>query len=88
MAECEASHRAEDGQQIRLPCFYAADERPTDGFRFLRDDSQAMRDLFESAVEATAEAVWNSLCSAERMEGRDGVGAYDIIVRDEPDAAA
>jgi hypothetical protein len=25
---------------------------------------------------------------AWRMEGRDGVGAYDIIVRDEPDAAA
>ena len=23
-----------------------------------------------------------------RMEGRDGVGAYDIVVRDEPDAAA
>jgi hypothetical protein len=25
---------------------------------------------------------------AWRMEGRDGVGAYDIIVRDEPDVAA
>lgn len=46
-------------------------DEQTDGFRFLRDDSRAMRELFEAAVEVTAEAVWNSLCSAETVEGRD-----------------
>jgi D-aminopeptidase len=60
-------------------------EEPTAGFRFLRDDSDAMRELFEAAVEATAEAVWNSLCSAERMEGRDGHVAdampYELLER-------
>src|SRR4051794_29891674 len=52
-------------------------------FRFLRDDSRAMRELFEAAVEVTAEAVWNSLCSAETVEGRAGnvAGAlpYDLL---------
>jgi D-aminopeptidase len=47
-------------------------EDPHEDFRFLRDDSRAMRALFEAAVEVTAEAVWNSLCSAETTEGRDG----------------
>jgi D-aminopeptidase len=47
-------------------------EESHDDFRFLRDDSRALRELFEAAVEVTAEAVWNSLCSAETMEGRDG----------------
>jgi D-aminopeptidase len=45
---------------------------PHQHFRFLRDDSRALRELFEATVEVTAEAVWNSLCSAEAMEGRDG----------------
>jgi D-aminopeptidase len=40
--------------------------------RFLRDDSAAMRDLFEAAGELVHEAVLNSLCSAAAMEGRDG----------------
>jgi D-aminopeptidase len=40
--------------------------------RFLRDDSAAMRDLFEAAGELVHEAVLNSLCSASEMEGRDG----------------
>jgi D-aminopeptidase len=40
--------------------------------RFLRDDSAAMRELFEAAGEVTAESVLNSLCMADAMEGRDG----------------
>jgi D-aminopeptidase len=40
--------------------------------RFLRDHSPAVRDLFEAAAEVVHEAVLNSLCSAEPMEGRDG----------------
>ena len=40
--------------------------------RSLADDSQTMRDLFEAAVEVVHEAVLNSLCSADTMEGRDG----------------
>ena len=40
--------------------------------RFLRDDSIAMRELFEATAEAVHEAVLNSLCAAEPMEGRDG----------------
>ena len=39
---------------------------------FLRDDSQPLRELFEAAGEVTAEAVLNSLCVADAMEGRDG----------------
>jgi D-aminopeptidase len=58
-------------------------EDPFDDFRFLRDDSRAMRELFEAAVEVTAEAAWNSLCSAEAGEGRDGNRAealtYDLL---------
>jgi D-aminopeptidase len=41
-------------------------------FRFLRDDSPQMRTLFEAAAEATQEAVLNSLCAAETVQGRDG----------------
>jgi D-aminopeptidase len=40
--------------------------------KFLRDDGTAMRDLFEMAGEVTQEAVLNSLCVADAMEGRDG----------------
>jgi D-aminopeptidase len=40
--------------------------------RLLRDDSAAMRELFEAAGEVTAESVLNSLCMADAMEGRDG----------------
>lgn len=40
--------------------------------RLLRDDSAELRQLFEAAVEVTAEAVFNSLCSADTLEGRDG----------------
>jgi D-aminopeptidase len=40
--------------------------------RLLRDDSAAMRDLFEAAAEVVHEAVLNSLCSAEAATGRDG----------------
>jgi D-aminopeptidase len=39
--------------------------------RQLRDDSAALRELFEAVVEVVHEAVLNSLCSAEPMEGRD-----------------
>jgi D-aminopeptidase len=43
-----------------------------DAFTFLRDDSTAMRDLFEAAGDVVQESVLNSLCSADAMEGRDG----------------
>ena len=38
----------------------------------LRDDSRAMSELFEATTEVVHEAVLNSLCSADAMEGRDG----------------
>jgi D-aminopeptidase len=40
--------------------------------RLLRDDSAAMRELFEAAGDATQEAILDSLCAAEAMSGRDG----------------
>ena len=46
--------------------------RDRDDFSFLRDDSTAMRNLFEAAGDVVQESVLNSLCSAEAMEGRDG----------------
>jgi L-aminopeptidase/D-esterase-like protein len=47
-------------------------ERDTDDFTFLRDDSAAMRDLFEAAGEVVLESVLNSLCVADATRGRDG----------------
>ncbi len=47
-------------------------EEPYGAFRFLRDDATATRQLFRAALEATQEAVLNSLCVAEEMSGRDG----------------
>jgi D-aminopeptidase len=47
-------------------------ESPELELRFLRDDSAALRELFEAAGEVTAESVLNSLCMADAMEGRDG----------------
>ncbi len=40
--------------------------------RLLRDDSLALRELFEATAEVVHEAVLNSLCSADAMDGRDG----------------
>jgi D-aminopeptidase len=48
------------------------DEDPYVKLRVLRDDSPAVRDLFEAVGELVHEAVLNSLCSASAMEGRDG----------------
>jgi D-aminopeptidase len=47
-------------------------EHAAQDFRFLRDDSVELRQLFEMAAEATHEALLGSLCSAEPMRGRDG----------------
>ena len=47
-------------------------EAKRDELGFLRDDGRPMRELFEAAGEATHEAVLNSLCVADAMEGRDG----------------
>jgi D-aminopeptidase len=47
-------------------------ERDRDELTLLRDDSAAMRDLFEAAGEVVHESVLNSLCSADAVEGRDG----------------
>jgi D-aminopeptidase len=53
--------------------------------RFLRDDGRPMRELFEAAGEVTHEAVLNSLCVADAMEGRDGnrveAFPYDLLPR-------
>jgi D-aminopeptidase len=48
----------------------SADDRHT--LTLLRDDSAAMRDLFEAAGEVVHESVLNSLCAADGMVGRDG----------------
>lgn len=47
-------------------------DRDRDALSFLRDDSVAVRDLFEAAGDVVQESVLNSLCSADAMEGRDG----------------
>ena len=47
-------------------------ERDRDEFSFLRDDSVALRDLFEAAGEVVQESVLGSLCAADAVEGRDG----------------
>jgi D-aminopeptidase len=41
-------------------------------FRFLRDDSLAVRQLFEAAGEVVHESVLGSLCCADGTDGRDG----------------
>ena len=46
--------------------------RDRDKLSLLRDDSAAMRDLFEAAGEVVQESVLNSLCVADAVEGRDG----------------
>jgi D-aminopeptidase len=53
----------------RIP--HRSDE-PLLQLRLLRDDSVALRELFEAVGELVHEAVLNSLCSASAMEGRDG----------------
>ena len=47
-------------------------ERDRDELSFLRDDSRAVRDLFEAAGELVQECVLNSLCVADAVVGRDG----------------
>ena len=47
-------------------------DRDRDELTFLRDDSVAMRNLFEAAGDVVEESVLNSLCSADAMQGRDG----------------
>jgi D-aminopeptidase len=47
-------------------------ERDREELTLLRDDSVAMRNLFEAAGDVVLESVLNSLCVAEAMEGRDG----------------
>ena len=51
----------------------------------LRDDSLAVRELFEATAEVVHEAVLNSLCAADAMEGRDGNRAealpYELLAR-------
>jgi D-aminopeptidase len=41
-------------------------------FEFLRDDSLAVRQLFEAAGEVVHESVLGSLCCADETDGRDG----------------
>lgn len=45
---------------------------PVQDLRLLRDDSAALRRLFEAAGEVVHEAILNSLCRADAMVGRDG----------------
>ena len=56
----------------RPPACRTGRARSRDRFEFLRDDSVAMRRLFEAAGEVVHEAVLNALCAAEATEGRDG----------------
>jgi D-aminopeptidase len=53
-------------------------DRDSDELIFLRDDSIAVRNLFEAAADVVQESVLNSLCSAEAMEGRDGNRAEEF----------
>jgi D-aminopeptidase len=43
-----------------------------DDFRFVRDDTSELRQLFEAAGEVVHESVLGSLCSADATTGRDG----------------
>jgi D-aminopeptidase len=60
-------------------------DRDRDELSFLRDDSMAVRDLFEAAGDVVQESVLNSLCSADAMDGRDGNRAeafpYELLER-------
>ena len=60
-------------------------DRDRDELSFLRDDSVAVRNLFEAAGDVVEESVLNSLCSADAMEGRDGNRAeafpYELLER-------
>jgi D-aminopeptidase len=60
-------------------------EEEHDELAFLRDDGRPMRELFEAAGEVTHEAVLNSLCVADAMDGRDGNSVdafpYDLLPR-------
>ena len=60
-------------------------DRDRDEFSFLRDDSVALRNLFEAAGDVVQESVLNSLCAADAMEGRDGNRAeafpYELLER-------
>jgi D-aminopeptidase len=60
-------------------------EEPWLDMRILRDDSLAMRELFEMAAEAVHEAVLDSLAAADGVEGRDGHSIdalpYDVLER-------
>ncbi len=66
----------------RIP--HTSDE-PWQELRLLRDDSVAMRELFEMAGEATHEAVLDALAAAAPVEGRDGHSLsalpYDLLER-------
>ena len=53
-------------------------ERDRDELVFLRDDSGAVRALFEAAGDVVLESVLGSLCSAEPLDGRDGHRAEAI----------
>jgi D-aminopeptidase len=66
----------------RIPHREPADEL---ALRLLRDDSAAVRELFEAAAELVHEAVLNSLCCADAMDDRDGNRAeafpYELLER-------
>jgi D-aminopeptidase len=47
-------------------------DREREELSFLRDDSVAVRNLFEAAGDVVQESILNSLCAADTMEGRDG----------------
>ncbi len=69
---------------------HPARDRRAAGRASVGDDATA--ELFAAAVDATAEAVVNSLCMAVDVEGRDGNVAYalplDRLVRDHDRARA
>ena len=72
---------AADGSGEIIVAFTTADRVPRDATRPLPRETlpdEVMTELFEAAVDATAEAVVNSLCMAVTVEGRNGNVAYAL----------
>ncbi len=56
---------------------------PVEGLRMLPDF--ALQPLMGAVVEATEEAIWNSLCAAETMTGRKGRTSHALPIKRLPD---
>jgi len=54
----------------------AAEDKQLHSARFLPD--MALAGLFQAVIEATEESIWNALCAAETMTGREGRTSHAI----------